>query len=115
MTLLLFVTTIIVLLVTILTMLMLGISSKHTKSKETRSPYECGFDPQKKARSPFSLRFFHITLIFLIFEVEIALLLPLGYLLNQPLLPPSVGGLIVTLILLVGVVHEWKQGALNWL
>nr|YP_009941518.1 NADH dehydrogenase subunit 3 [Pseudocrangonyx joolaei]QOC70576.1 NADH dehydrogenase subunit 3 [Pseudocrangonyx joolaei] len=104
-----------ILLVTFLGILMLLIGSKQSKSRETRSPYECGFDSQKKARSPFSLRFFHITLIFLIFEVEVALLLPLGYLLNQPMLSPGIGGFIITLILLLGVIHEWKQGALNWL
>lgn len=88
---------------------------KSSKEREKITPFECGFSPFKKARSPFSLRFFVTTLIFLIFDIEIALLLPLGLLakLTDPFLIINIG-LIVTVILLLGLLHEWKQGALNW-
>lgn len=53
-------------------------SEKTNKEREKMTPFECGFSPMKKSRAPFSLRFFIITLIFLIFDIEVSLVLPMG-------------------------------------
>nr|YP_009316754.1 NADH dehydrogenase subunit 3 [Anax imperator]YP_009942422.1 NADH dehydrogenase subunit 3 [Anax parthenope]AOW43648.1 NADH dehydrogenase subunit 3 [Anax imperator]QOC71591.1 NADH dehydrogenase subunit 3 [Anax parthenope] len=91
------------------------LSKKSIIDREKSSPFECGFDPFATARIPFSLRFFLIAVIFLIFDVEIALLLPMMMVMPvsnvQSWLWTSV---IFLIILLVGLYHEWNQGALEW-
>nr|YP_009029805.1 NADH dehydrogenase subunit 3 [Gymnura poecilura]AHY81156.1 NADH dehydrogenase subunit 3 [Gymnura poecilura] len=82
---------------------------------EKVSPYECGFDPLGSARLPFSLRFFLVAILFLLFDLEIALLLPLpwGYQLDSPLTTSLWAGTILSLLAL-GLIYEWLQGGLEW-
>nr|QLX47602.1 NADH dehydrogenase subunit 3 [Eutomostethus vegetus] len=97
-------------------MLALILSKKTSFDREKNSPFECGFDPKGKTRIPFSMRFFLITVIFLIFDVEITLILPLILTMNF-----SKMNIWITLslyfisILLLSTYYEWKYGALNWL
>nr|YP_009421116.1 NADH dehydrogenase subunit 3 [Lates niloticus]ASR74944.1 NADH dehydrogenase subunit 3 [Lates niloticus] len=82
---------------------------------EKLSPYECGFDPLGTARLPFSLRFFLVAILFLLFDLEIALLLPLpwGDQLESPLHTFLWASTILTLLTL-GLIYEWMQGGLEW-
>nr|UFZ12897.1 NADH dehydrogenase subunit 3 [Neoneuromus ignobilis] len=99
----------------IIMMLASLLSKKSFIDREKASPFECGFDPISSSRMPFSLRFFLIAVIFLIFDVEIALLFPLILIMNYSnILMWFFTSLIFLLILLVGLYHEWNQGALNW-
>nr|YP_003457025.1 NADH dehydrogenase subunit 3 [Haplophryne mollis]BAI77346.1 NADH dehydrogenase subunit 3 [Haplophryne mollis] len=86
-----------------------------TPDHEKLSPYECGFDPMGSARLPFSLRFFLIAILFLLFDLEIALLLPLPWSmqLHLPLLTFSLTSLVLGLLTL-GLIYEWSQGGLEW-
>nr|NP_115409.1 NADH dehydrogenase subunit 3 [Apteryx haastii]AAK53263.1 NADH dehydrogenase subunit III [Apteryx haastii]QOD98257.1 NADH dehydrogenase subunit 3 [Apteryx haastii] len=82
---------------------------------EKLSPYECGFDPLGSARLPFSIRFFLVAILFLLFDLEIALLLPLPWAIQLPhplltLLWTS----IILILLTLGLVYEWTQGGLEW-
>nr|UEK75551.1 NADH dehydrogenase subunit 3 [Eupeodes luniger] len=100
----------------IIVMMLATILSKKTYSdREKSSPFECGFDPMSSSRLPFSLKFFLITIIFLIFDVEIALILPMILILKfSNLMMWSITSIIFILILLLGLYHEWNQGMLNW-
>uniref|UniRef100_UPI0030FF29EB NADH dehydrogenase subunit 3 n=1 Tax=Neopanorpa chelata TaxID=757037 RepID=UPI0030FF29EB len=107
---------IILLLISFIVMLLASILSKKSMiDREKSSPFECGFDPKSSARLPFSLRFFLIAVIFLIFDVEIALLLPMILIFTSSnLIMWSLVSLFFLLILLIGLYHEWNQGALEW-
>nr|QGX86697.1 NADH dehydrogenase subunit 3 [Glaucostegus granulatus] len=82
---------------------------------EKMSPYECGFDPLGSARLPFSLRFFLVAILFLLFDLEIALLLPLpwGNQLNSPSLT-ILWTTTIIILLTLGLIYEWLQGGLEW-
>nr|YP_010956413.1 NADH dehydrogenase subunit 3 [Hyporhamphus meeki]WMY89506.1 NADH dehydrogenase subunit 3 [Hyporhamphus meeki]WNH22005.1 NADH dehydrogenase subunit 3 [Hyporhamphus unifasciatus]WNH22096.1 NADH dehydrogenase subunit 3 [Hyporhamphus meeki] len=82
---------------------------------EKLSPYECGFDPLGSARLPFSLRFFLVAILFLLFDLEIALLLPLpwGDQLPSPL-TTFMWASAVLILLTLGLIYEWLQGGLEW-
>nr|YP_009245116.1 NADH dehydrogenase subunit 3 [Eremias stummeri]AMR73971.1 NADH dehydrogenase subunit 3 [Eremias stummeri] len=82
---------------------------------EKLSPYECGFDPLGSARLPFSIRFFLIAILFLLFDLEIALLLPTPWAINlpHPSMTATWTSIIITL-LTIGLIYEWTQGGLDW-
>nr|YP_010693834.1 NADH dehydrogenase subunit 3 [Tachina lateromaculata]WCD42064.1 NADH dehydrogenase subunit 3 [Tachina lateromaculata] len=106
----------IILLISTLVMLLASIISKKSIiDREKSSPFECGFDPKSSSRIPFSLRFFLITIIFLIFDVEIALILPIILIIKiSNLMMWTITTIVFILILLLGLYHEWNQGMLNW-
>nr|YP_010625190.1 NADH dehydrogenase subunit 3 [Atyopsis moluccensis]WBG72629.1 NADH dehydrogenase subunit 3 [Atyopsis moluccensis] len=108
--------TLLVLVIATAVMIISSILAKKTiLDREKNSPFECGFDPKGSARLPFSLRFFLIAVIFLIFDVEITLLLPLASIMNFTNIKSWIfTGMFFLIILLLGLYHEWNQGALEW-
>nr|YP_009487959.1 NADH dehydrogenase subunit 3 [Anopheles lutzii]AWB99479.1 NADH dehydrogenase subunit 3 [Anopheles lutzii]AWB99492.1 NADH dehydrogenase subunit 3 [Anopheles lutzii] len=106
----------IIMIITIIVMILATILSKKTIiDREKCSPFECGFDPMNSSRLPFSLRFFLIAIIFLIFDVEIALLLPMILIIKSSnLINWTITSLFFIFILIIGLYHEWNQGALEW-
>nr|YP_009045396.1 NADH dehydrogenase subunit 3 [Dichorragia nesimachus]AHA03747.1 NADH dehydrogenase subunit 3 [Dichorragia nesimachus]AHL17284.1 NADH dehydrogenase subunit 3 [Dichorragia nesimachus]WHE44859.1 NADH dehydrogenase subunit 3 [Dichorragia nesimachus] len=92
------------------------LSKKSLMDREKCSPFECGFDPKSLARIPFSLHFFLITVIFLIFDVEIALMFPIicTFNLTNLFIWYKVSFFFI-IMLLLGLYHEWNQNMLNWI
>nr|AKO72188.1 NADH dehydrogenase subunit 3 [Pseudexostoma brachysoma] len=82
---------------------------------EKLSPYECGCEPRGSARLPFSLRFFLLAILFLLFDLEIALLLPLPWAiqLSSPL-HTLTWAVAILVLLTLGLIYEWLRGGLEW-
>nr|AVP81944.1 NADH dehydrogenase subunit 3 [Sylvirana malayana] len=82
---------------------------------EKSSPYECGFDPLGSARLPYSMRFFLVAILFLLFDLEIALLLPTPWAIQLPNpILTIVWTSIIIILLTLGFLYEWLQGGLEW-
>nr|YP_010373817.1 NADH dehydrogenase subunit 3 [Malcus auriculatus]UPI55344.1 NADH dehydrogenase subunit 3 [Malcus auriculatus] len=91
------------------------ISKKSIKDREKMSPFECGFDPISSARMPFSIQFFLIAILFLIFDVEIAIMLPMiTSLKSSNMMSWTITVTIFINILIMGLYYEWKNNMLEW-
>nr|AET13169.1 NADH dehydrogenase subunit 3 [Chironex fleckeri] len=88
--------------------------STKTPDKEKLSPYECGFDPIDQLGNPVSVKFFLIAILFLVFDLEVALLLPWSRTVGA--IPLYNQGLVWVFILFLvwGLVYEWVAGGLDW-
>ena len=90
----------------------LGISGP--LDREKASPFECGFTPKNLPRIPFSLRFFLICVLFLVFDVELVLIFPAVRSALSGVRPTiSIVILSFLIILLLGLYHEVNQGSLS--
>ena len=91
------------------------LSEQGGRSSEKRSPYECGFEPILSARSRFSLRFFLVAVIFVVFDVELSLLVRSVYVVYF-----GCGALglfrffVFITILFIGLLYEYREGSLEW-
>ncbi|WP_047257716.1 NADH-quinone oxidoreductase subunit A [Chromobacterium subtsugae] len=82
---------------------------------EKLSPYECGFSAFEDARMRFDVRYYLVAILFILFDLEVAFMIPWAVTLKDQLGLFGLGAMAVFLaILTVGFVYEWKKGALNW-
>lgn len=91
------------------------ISHKTIKDREKLSPFECGFNPFESSRIPFSRHFFLIAVIFLIFDVELVIIIPvILVIIRLNIIDIYIIIIIFLIILTLGLYHEWYNNILNW-
>ena len=81
---------------------------------EKLSQYECGFDAFSDTRGRFDVRFYLVTLLFIIFDLEVAFLFPWATVLGDIGLFGFWSMMIFLAVLTVGFIYEWRKGALEW-
>ena len=84
----------------------LAISESRRQAREITSPFECGFDPKISTRLPFSSRFFLLAVIFLIFDIELVLLIPVPLSSCYYYQPLTLSLPLAFFVLLLGLLHE---------
>jgi NADH-quinone oxidoreductase subunit A len=113
--------------------LILGIAHLTTKAQPTAvksQPYESGINPLGDARERFSVKFYLVAMLFIVFDIETVFMIPWGVHYRQlscavPLVANSCPAgqlsffglgemLVFVLILVVGFIYVWKKGALTW-
>jgi NADH-quinone oxidoreductase subunit A len=86
----------------------------HRPTREKLSPYECGIQPVGDARERFSISFYLVGMLFILFDVEAVFLYPWAVVYKALHWFGFVEMFLYILILLAGYVYIWKKGALNW-
>jgi NADH-quinone oxidoreductase subunit A len=81
---------------------------------EKLSSYECGFDTFGDARGQFDVRFYLVSILFIIFDLEVAFLFPWAVSLSHIGLLGFWSMMVFLFVLTVGFIYEWKKGALEW-
>lgn len=77
-------------------------------------PYECGIEPVSDARDRYSIRYYLIAMLFVIFEVETVFMFPWAVMLDELALFGLIEMFLFLFILVVGYVYAWRKGALEW-
>jgi NADH-quinone oxidoreductase subunit A len=86
----------------------------HAPDPEKLSAYECGFEAFDDARMKFDVRFYLVSILFIIFDLEVAFLFPWAISLGKIGLLGFWSMMIFLGILTIGFIYEWRKGALEW-
>ena len=81
---------------------------------EKVSAYECGFNAFDDARMKFDVRFYLVSILFIIFDLEVAFLFPWAVAFGQITMVGFWSMMVFLTVLTVGFAYEWKKGALEW-
>ncbi len=86
----------------------------HHPNSEKLSPYECGFEAFEDARMKFDVRYYLIAILFILFDLETAFLIPWAVVLHEIGLFGLIAMIVFLAILTVGLIYDWLMGALEW-
>jgi NADH-quinone oxidoreductase subunit A len=105
------------LIAVLLPVVLLGASrlvQRRVFEREKLLPYECGVEPIGDARERFSVRFYIVAMLFLVFDVETVFLFPWAIIYDKLAVFGLVEMLVFIGILVVGYYYAWQKGALEW-
>ena len=98
-------------------LLLLGLGfafGRGRKDAAKLAPYECGFEAFEDSRMRFDVRYYLVAILFIIFDLEIAFLVPWAVALEEIGLFGLAAMGIFLAVLVVGFIYEWRKGALEW-
>ena len=95
-------------------LLLTHLISPYRPTPAKQDPYESGMIPLGTTRDRFSVKFYMVAILFIIFDIEVVFLVPWSVLFRQLGLFGFVEMLVFIAVLLVGYVYVWKKGALQW-
>jgi len=103
--------------VVLLAGIMLGLSyllGPRRPTREKLAPYECGIVPTTDARQRFSVKFYMVAMVFILFDVEVVFLYPWAVIFHELRMFGFIEMLLFLLLVLPGYVYLWKKGVLDW-
>lgn len=87
---------------------------KRVKSKVKDTPYECGMVPTGTARERFSVKFYLVAIVFILFDIEAVFLYPWAVVYRELKMFAFVEMLLFVVLIISGFIYIWKKGALDW-
>jgi NADH-quinone oxidoreductase subunit A len=109
-----FIFILIALVMGVMPLMITTILAEQKPDAEKLSAYECGFEAFEDSRMQFDVRFYLIAILFVVFDLESAFMIPWAIVLNKIGLFGFVEMVLFLLILLAGYIYAWKKGALQW-
>ena len=98
----------------IFTLVLAGLVNASRYNKVKLEPYECGIEPDTDARSRYSVRYYLVAMLFVIFDVETVFMFPWAVIMDELALFGLIEMLVFLFILVLGYVYAWRKGALEW-
>ena len=98
----------------IFTLLLSGLLHPEKYNKVKLEPYECGIEPETDARDRYSIRFYLVAMLCVIFDVETVFMFPWAVIMDELALFGLIEMIVFLFILVVGYVYAWRKGALEW-
>jgi len=98
----------------VFTLILAGLVNSSRYNKVKLEPYECGIEPETDARGRYSVRYYLIAMLFVIFDVETVFMFPWAVIMDELALFGLIEMLVFLFILVLGYVYAWRKGALEW-
>lgn len=98
----------------IFTLIVAGLVHPSRYNKVKLQPYECGIEPDTDARDRYSVRYYLVAMLFVIFDVETVFMFPWAVIMDELALFGLIEMLVFLFILVVGYAYAWRKGALEW-